>query len=254
MSTGTLTQTDGPVIAIHDLTFRWRGDLPPVLTLDTLEIKPGERVFIEGPSGSGKTTMLGLLAGVLQVDDGTLDVLGQPLHRLGAVGRDRFRADHVGYVFQMFNLIPYLSMIENVALPCRFSRRRRSRALARGGNLETEATRLLDHLDLGDPALRARSVTELSVGQQQRVAAARALMGAPEILIADEPTSALDADRREAFIQLLFRECQAAGSTLIFVSHDARLEGLFDRTLRLREINRALTPAALTEALEQPGY
>ena len=166
-------------------------------------------------------------------------MLGQPLHRLGAVERDRFRADHVGYVFQMFNLIPYLSMVENVALPCRFSRRRRTRALARGGNLETEATRLLDHLDLGDPALRARPVTELSVGQQQRVAAARALMGAPEILIADEPTSALDADRRESFIQLLFRECQEAGLTLIFVSHDAGLEGLFDRTLRLAEINRA---------------
>jgi putative ABC transport system ATP-binding protein len=254
MSIDLLMPTEAPAIAIRDLAFRWRADRPPVLTLDTLEIKPGERVFIEGPSGSGKTTLLGLLAGVLQVGDGALDVLGQPLHRLGAVERDRFRADHVGYVFQMFNLIPYLSMIENVALPCRFSHRRRNRALARGGNLETEATRLLDHLDLGDPALRARSVTELSVGQQQRVAAARALMGAPEILIADEPTSALDADRREAFIQLLFRECQAAGSTLIFVSHDASLEGLFDRTLRLSEINRALTPADLAEALEQPGY
>ena len=132
MSTDPLTQSDGPAITIRDLSFRWRADRPPVLTLDTLEIKPGERVFIEGPSGSGKTTLLGLLAGVLQVSGGTLDVLGQPLHRLGAVERDRFRADHVGYVFQMFNLIPYLSMVENVALPCRFSRRRRTRALARG--------------------------------------------------------------------------------------------------------------------------
>jgi putative ABC transport system ATP-binding protein len=245
MNAAPATPSAGPAIAIRDLAFRWRTDQPPVLTIDALDIQPGERVFIEGPSGSGKTTLLGLLAGVLQVSGGTLDVLGRPLHRLGAVERDRFRADHVGYVFQLFNLIPYLSMVENVALPCRFSRRRRTRALARGGDLAAEAGRLLDHLGLSDRDLRARPVTELSVGQQQRVAAARALMGAPELLIADEPTSALDADRREAFIRLLFRECQEAGLTLIFVSHDASLEGLFDRTLRLAEINRALSPAAL---------
>lgn len=245
MSTDDPAQSAGTAIAIRDLTFRWRADQPPVLAIDALDIQPGERVFIEGPSGSGKTTLLGLLAGVLQVSDGTLDVLGRPLHRLGAVERDRFRADHVGYVFQMFNLIPYLTMVENVALPCRFSHRRRDRALARGGDLAAEAGRLLDHLGLSDPALRARPVTELSVGQQQRVAAARALMGAPEILIADEPTSALDADRREAFIQLLFRECREAGLTLIFVSHDASLEGLFDRTLRLAELNRTAPPAVL---------
>jgi len=228
-------------IAIRDLRFRWRADLPPVLAIDSLDIQPGERIFIEGPSGSGKTTLLGLLSGVLPVVDGTLTVLDQPLHRLGAVERDHFRADHVGYVFQMFNLIPYLSMLDNVTLPCRFSRRRRARALARGGSLNAEAVRLLAHLDLDDPGLRARPVTELSVGQQQRVAAARALMGAPEILIADEPTSALDADRRAGFVELLFRECREAGLTLVFVSHDASLEGLFDRTLRLAELNLAAT-------------
>ncbi len=226
-------------IAIRDLRFRWRADLPPVLVIDALDIQPGERIFIEGPSGSGKTTLLGLLSGVLPVSDGALTVLDQPLNRLSAVERDHFRADHVGYVFQMFNLIPYLSMLDNVTLPCRFSRRRRARALARGGSLNAEAVRLLAHLDLDDPGLRARPVTELSVGQQQRVAAARALIGAPEILIADEPTSALDADRRAGFVELLFRECREAGLTLVFVSHDASLEGLFDRTLRLAELNRA---------------
>lgn len=239
MSAPALAPSDGPAIAIRDLAFRWRADRPPVLTIDSLDIHPGERVFIEGPSGSGKTTLLGLLAGVLQTSVGTLTVLGQPLDRLGAVERDRFRADHVGYVFQMFNLIPYLSTLENVALPCRFSRPRRTRALARAGSLDAEARRLLGHLDMGDPALVARPVTELSVGQQQRVAAARALMGAPEILIADEPTSALDADRRKSFVRLLFRECAEAGLTLIFVSHDAGLEGLFERTLRLAELNGA---------------
>jgi putative ABC transport system ATP-binding protein len=143
----------------------------------------------------------------------------------------------------MFNPIPYLSVVENVTLPCRFSRLRRERALARSGTLEQEALRLLGHLDLADPALVGRAVTTLSVGQQQRVAAARALMGSPEMLIADEPTSALDPDRREAFTRLLFDECRAAGSTLIFVSHDAALEGLFDRTLRLAGLNRALDGA-----------
>jgi putative ABC transport system ATP-binding protein len=237
------------VIAIRDLVFRWRGGAPIVLAIDRLEIARGERVFIEGPSGSGKTTLLSLLAGVVKAEQGSLRMLGQPLERLGAVKRDHFRADHVGYVFQMFNLIPYLSLVENVTLPCRFSRLRRTRALARTGSargersarcLEAEALRLLDHLDMAELARSKRPVTELSMGQQQRVAAARALMGSPEILIADEPTSALDSDRREAFIRLLFRECAEAGMTLIFVSHDAALEPLFDRRVRLAEVNRGI--------------
>lgn len=237
------------VIAIRDLAFRWRRGGPIVLALDRLDIARGERVFIEGPSGSGKTTLLSLLAGMVRVDHGSLRILGQSLERLSAVQRDHFRADHVGYVFQMFNLIPYLSLVENVTLPCRFSRLRRARVFERNGRgpgsrsarcLEEEALRLLDHLDMAEPARSKRPVTELSVGQQQRVAVARALMGTPEILIADEPTSALDADRREAFIRLLFRECAETRMTLIFVSHDVSLEPVFDRTVRLAEVNRAV--------------
>jgi putative ABC transport system ATP-binding protein len=242
-----------PIIAIRDLSFRWRRGAPIVLAIDRLSVMPGERVFIEGPSGSGKTTLLSLLAGVVKPCQGRLSILGQPLDRMGSVQRDHFRADHVGYVFQMFNLIPYLSLVENVTLPCRFSRLRRTRALERTGaarrsrparDLEDEALRLLDHLDMAEPARRGDPVTELSVGQQQRVAVARALMGAPEILIADEPTSALDADRRAAFIRLLFQECADTRMTLIFVSHDASLEPLFDRTIRLAEVNRATAAAA----------
>jgi putative ABC transport system ATP-binding protein len=249
-----------PVIAIRDLAFRWRRGAPVVLAIDHIEIARGERVFIEGPSGSGKTTLLSLLAGVVKAEQGSLRILGQPLERLGAVKRDHFRADHVGYVFQMFNLIPYLSLVENVTLPCRFSRLRRARALERTGCsgrsarcLEEEALRLLDHLDMAEPARSKRSVTELSVGQQQRVAAARALMGSPEILIADEPTSALDSDRREAFIRLLFRECAETRMSLVFVSHDAALEPLFDRTVRLAEINRALKPRPVRYAMFLDG-
>ena len=124
-------------------------------------------------------------------------------------------------------------------LPCRFSRKRRQRALGAGKTLEQEALRLLEHLDLHDERLLHRPVHELSVGQQQRVAAARALIGAPEILIADEPTSSLDTQRRTAFIELLERECRAQGGTLLFVSHDPSLEACFDRTIRLPDINLA---------------
>jgi putative ABC transport system ATP-binding protein len=137
----------------------------------------------------------------------------------------------------MFNLIPYLSVLENVTLTCRFSNKRKQQAIKSGNSLNSEAIRLLAQLDMADDTLIHRPVTELSVGQQQRVATARALIGAPEIVIADEPTSALDSDMRQAFIKLLFQECDAAGSTLLFVSHDRQLESLFERNIALDEIN-----------------
>lgn len=227
------------IIEIKDLAFRWQPQRPPVLEIESLLIRPGERVFIEGPSGSGKSTLLSLLAGMALPQRGELRILGQSLKALSPGERDHFRAQHIGYIFQMFNLIPYLSMLENVLLPCHFSAKRRAKALKLSGSLKAEAQRLLEHLDLNDMALSKRPVVELSVGQQQRVAAARALMGAPELLIADEPTSALDANRRQAFVRLLFDECQETGTTLVFVSHDASLAELFDRCIRLSEINQA---------------
>ncbi len=225
------------MVDLENLEFCWERTAPPVLAIDALQIAEGERIFIEGPSGSGKSTLLSLLAGVNIPQAGSIRVLGQSLERMNGVQRDHFRADHIGYIFQMFNLIPYLSMVENVTLPCRFSKQRRDRALQHSASLEQEAIRLLEHLDLAHSELLERPVTSLSVGQQQRVAAARALMGAPELLIADEPTSSLDTARREAFVRLLFEECGNTGSTLIFVSHDATLEPLFDRTIQLLEIN-----------------
>lgn len=232
------------IIDIDNLVFRWSAGAPAVLQIDTLSIGSGEQVFIEGPSGSGKSTLLSLLAGVTVAEHGSVRVLGNALEQLGSVQRDHFRANHIGFVFQMFNLIPYLSVIDNVLLPCRFSAQRRESALRRSKTLRDEALRLLGRLDMHTDDLLDRPVTTLSVGQQQRVAAARALMGSPELLIADEPTSALDADRREAFVRLLFDECRDTGSTLIFVSHDRTLEPLFDRTVRLDTINRAAAAAA----------
>jgi putative ABC transport system ATP-binding protein len=228
-----------PLIRLETLRFGWPGQPVPLLQIDRLALAPGERLFLHGASGSGKSTLLGLIAGVLAPQSGAIEVLGQNLNELGAAARDRFRADHFGIVFQQFNLIPYLSVIENVTLPCRFSAERRNKAAARSGDTDDEAMRLLAHLDMANAAVVDKPVTELSVGQQQRVAAARALIGAPEILIADEPTSSMDADRRAAFIELLFRECDEAGSTLLFVSHDRGLQSPFDRVIELGELNRA---------------
>lgn len=207
-----------------------------ILRIGCLEILPGERVFVFGPSGSGKTTLLGLLAGVLKADSGAVNILGRNLTAMTPSQRDAFRAAHVGYIFQLFNLIPYLSVLENITLPCRLSRERHRRL--NGTPMNEAARRVADHLGIG--ALLSANVANLSVGQQQRVAAARSLIGTPELVIADEPTSSLDFDHREKFIELLFQECRQAGSTLIFVSHDRSLMPLFHRAISLPEINEAV--------------
>lgn len=223
------------VIGVRDLEFAWPGQ-PPVLVIPEFRLGAGEHVFLAGPSGSGKSTLLGLLGGVLRAGRGQVEVLGTDLGALGAARRDAFRADHVGFLFQLFNLVPYLSVLDNVTLPCRFSRLRRERA---GPAPAAEARRLLACLGLTGEALLRRRVTELSIGQQQRVAAARALIGRPELVIADEPTSALDSDSRDSFLDLLGAECSAAGSAILFVSHDRALAGHFHRTVELAELNRA---------------
>ena len=228
-----------PVIEIADLRFAWKKKARPVLDIESLQINRGERVFLRGPSGSGKSTLLNLLAGVTTPQSGMLKVLGQDLKTLGSAQRDHFRAHHIGFIFQMFNLIPYLSVVENVTLPCRFSDKRRHKVLAQADSLEDEAIRLLDHLDMAQHDVLHSPVNELSVGQQQRVAAARALIGSPELVIADEPTSSLGADRRSAFIELLFRECDSADATLIFVSHDNSLQAPFERTIEFQQLNHA---------------
>ncbi|OOG21796.1 methionine ABC transporter ATP-binding protein [Thioalkalivibrio denitrificans] len=230
--------TQQPAIEVRDLAFRWHAGAPPVLDIPELIVERGQRVFILGASGTGKSTLLNLLGGVLRPGQGEVTLLGQPLRTLRGWRRDALRADHVGFIFQMFNLIPYLDVLSNVTLPSRFSAARRERANARGG-VEAEGMRLLAHLGLGDRSMLGRRPTELSVGQQQRVAAARALMGAPEVVIADEPTSALDAGHKGAFLELLLSECATFGTTLVFVSHDRALARPFDRVIAMADINRA---------------
>lgn len=217
-----------PALEIEQLAFRWNTRDSFCLQLDRLTLAAGESIFLEGTSGSGKSTLLNLIGGAMRPERGSIRLLGQDLGQLAARQRDAFRADYLGFIFQQFNLIPYLSALDNALLPCRFSPRRRSRA----ENPEREARRLFGVLGL-TPELAGRQAAELSVGEQQRVAAVRALLGRPEILIADEPTSALDADRQARFVEILLAEAQKAASAVIFVSHDTALGQRFDRRLQL---------------------
>lgn len=233
-----MTPDASPVVLIENLRFAWPGSAAPVLDIPGFQLARGERVFLAGPSGSGKSTLLSLLGGLILPQAGTLSVMGQSLSAMSGAARDRHRATHTGFVFQQFNLIPYLSLIDNVLLPLRFSPQRAARAAADGG-APAHARRLLQALQLDVDVLSGRPVTQLSVGQQQRVALARALAGGPELVICDEPTSALDADARAAFMALLFAEIERSGAALLFVSHDRALAAGFDRSLALVDINRA---------------
>jgi len=226
-------------LVIRDLVYRWPRQRAACLDIPALTVAAGERVFLHGPSGSGKSSLLGVLGGVALPERGSVTLFGEVITAFGGRARDAFRADHIGFIFQQFNLLPWLSACDNVLLPCTFSACRKRRA----GDPPAEAARLLSALDLARE-LWPKPAGELSVGQQQRVAAARALIGRPELLIADEPTSALDAPRQQSFIDLLLREAGAAGATLVFVSHDVRLAAHFDRVLALAEINRAADGAA----------
>ena len=228
---------DEVILDIKNVCFRWKNSGSLLLNLPEFKIKKHEHVFLQGPSGSGKSTLLGLVGGILVSESGTLKVLGQDIKNFTRSGRDSFRVDHLGFIFQLFNLLPYLSIEENVMLPLSFSSIRAKRAGRTKIDQVNEAHRLLKALALGEQLAEKSPVTELSVGQQQRVAAARALIGNPELIIEDEPTSALDADLRHSFLELLFGECKKAGSTLLFVSHDSTLSDLFSRKISMDEIN-----------------
>ncbi len=220
---------------IESLRYAWPGANRQILKIDGLRLNKGESLFLFGPSGCGKSTLLSAISGTVDISDGQIRVAGTDIGELKGGARDKFRVDHLGIIFQVFNLIPWLSALDNVLLPCRFSARRRERAELEP---EADARRLLAELGLSEEELISAPARTLSIGQQQRVAAARALIGRPELILADEPTSALDEDAKTAFANLLARECAAAGAALLFVSHDRRLEGRFDRVMDFRELNR----------------
>ena len=225
------------ILDFKNVCFSWKNSGRELLNLPELLVNQHDHVFLQGPSGSGKSTLLALVGGILVSESGTLKVLGTEIKSLSSSARDSFRVDHNGFIFQHFKHQPYHSNEENVILPLSFSKIRSKRAGRTKVDQVKEAQRLLKALGLGEQLAEKSPVTELSVGQQQRVAAARALIGNPELIIADEPTSALDADLRHSFLDLLFSECKKAGSTLLFVSHDSSLSELFKKKFSMNEIN-----------------
>ena len=221
------------VVHMHGIHFKWPGERSFNIEIADFTLDEGECLLLLGPSGSGKSTLLSLLAGIVVPQAGEIRVLGTEITSLGSAARDHFRAEHFGIIFQMFNLLPYGAVVDNVTLPLHFAPKRRERASEAGG-VEHEAHRLLSALGIGKE-LHQKPAAQLSVGQQQRVAAARALIGAPEITIADEPTSALDRDRQQNFLDLLFTQAHEVGTALIMVSHDPTLSERFGRTEDLRK-------------------
>ncbi len=220
-------------LSLEGVEYAWPGRSGFRLSVPAFAMAGGERVLLLGPSGSGKSTLLALVTGIAVPSAGRVTLLGQDLSALSSSARDRFRAEHVGVIFQMFNLLPYASAVDNALLPLSFAPGRRRRV---GAAPREEALRLLDALGLDREAVRATRAGALSVGQQQRVAVARALIGRPEIVVADEPTSALDARSQAAFLDLLFGQVAESGASLLLVSHDERLAPRFDRVVALPEI------------------
>ncbi len=221
------------LVEIRDLQLVYPGGQTPVLQIPEFSILRGEELFLYGPSGQGKTSLLEVLSGVLRPTKGSVKVLGLDLVQMSDRERDAFRAEHLGYIFQSFNLIPYLSVQENIELPLHLSAARRARL----GSVDS--TMVIRGLcgSLGVADLLDKKVGALSVGQQQRVAVARALLGKPDLLLADEPTSALDSEHREKFLKLMFEICDLYATTVLFVSHDRSIESLFTRSVNLASIN-----------------
>ncbi len=227
-----------PVIKINNIHFRYNKMADDVLHIADLQVYEGEHLFIQGASGSGKTSLLNLITGINQPYKGSVQVLGQSLQNLSSMQCDQFRVDFLGIIFQQFNLLPFLSVLENVQLPCWFSAKRRRLAGNSSSELKQTAMRLLTELSLSE-TLFSQPANTLSVGQQQRIAVARALIGQPKIIIADEPTSSLDTDNRERFLELLFLEADKQKSTVVFVSHDSYIAPYFSRVIDLSKINLA---------------
>ena len=222
-----------PILALKDVRYRWPGRASFALDIEGFQIARSERVLLLGESGSGKSTLLSLICGPITAAAGSVTVAGTDIAALSAGKRDRFRAEQIGLIFQQFNLLPYASVLDNILLPLRFAPLRRTTV----PNPSQTARQLCTDLGLPPEPVPAQAGT-LRVGQQQRVAAARALIGAPPLIIADEPTSALDAATQASFLDLLFAQTRAAQSTLLMVSHDARLAPQFDRVVQMQDLTR----------------
>ena len=231
MGTVTIADPIADAISLSHLCYSYPGDQSPVLNIPAWRVERNEHVFLQGESGSGKSTLLSLLAGLSVPTQGSLQVLGDDIAKLSTRQRDRFRAANLGVVFQQFNLIPYLSALDNILLAARFGS-------ATTAGARQRATTLLERMNL-QSALHHRPASQMSIGQQQRVAIVRALINTPSLLLVDEPTSALDHANRDAFLALLFDVLSEQSCAMVFVSHDPGLGAAFDAQVKIDELNHA---------------
>ncbi len=217
-----------PVIETTQLfkSYSTGGHASPVLCGIDMYVQKGECLFLAGPSGSGKTTLLSILGCVLSADSGHVQILGRDVTHLKAEEQSAFRLEQIGFVFQRFHLFDALTAEENVCIPLHLLRWKKSVAVER-------ANHLLDLLGLG--SMTRRNVTQLSMGQRQRVAVARALAADPELILADEPTASLDEESGLQAISVLKDLCSRLHKTVVVVTHDNRIFSLADRVLFLNK-------------------
>ncbi len=232
-----MTLTVPMIVEINDLVLQYGNvsESLPILSVPRWELQPNEQVAVSGPSGSGKSTFLNVLAGLLIPQSGQVSVCGQDLTRLGEAQRDRFRARHIGYIFQTFNLLQGYSALENVLLGATFSHQAVDHPHIRA---------LLERVGLGH-RLHHRPA-HLSIGEQQRVAIARALAKRPEIILADEPTGSLDPGHTREIVQLLRDVCRDERCSLVVVSHEPTVVGAFERRDAFLTVNRAFASQGAT--------
>ena len=215
-------------LELQNIEFSWPQQAKPLFAIAELTLQQGETLFIGGPSGCGKTSLLSLITGIQVAQHGTCRVLGTTMNQLSPSDRDRFRGEHLGLIFQQFNLLPFLTVQENIELPSKLFSSRHSKSTQLYGSVQRHTDILCDALHLSHN-LRQRQAHLLSVGEQQRVAAARALLGCPELIVADEPTSALDEENKVDFLNLLLTTAKAQNSSVVTVSHDMRIANQFDQ-------------------------
>ncbi len=204
------------------------GEILTILDIADFQVATGEQMVLLGRSGCGKTTLLYVIAGISRADAGKVTIDNLDIQRLSESGRDRYRAEKIGYVFQTFNLLPGFSALENVILGMTFARQRKN---------TQHAKQLLKRVGLGHRM--THKPTAMSVGEQQRVAVARALANRPKLLLADEPTANVDPGNQKQIVELIRETCSEENVTLVMVTHAMEVASQFSRAVRLEEINRA---------------
>ena len=222
---------DDSIVKIESLRFQWSKNNNFKIFVPKLEVGRGKKVLFLGESGSGKTTLLSLICGFLEPLSGSISINDKIISDLTSTNKDAYRSDNIGIIFQQFNLLPYANVIDNIILPLYFSKQRSIKV----ENKINAAMNLCDQLRLPESILNQKA-SNLSVGQQQRVAVARALIGSPSIIVADEPTSSLDTEAQELFLDLMFDQISKNSSTLLMVSHDKSLTNYFDLVIDINEI------------------